>query len=177
MMNMKIRWICAAVLCAAASLAQAAPAGKASVEKLFEVQNFDKMMGDAAKAAATAVSAQQSMPGVPAGKRQKVQNIINRYMGDYMREVNDPSTRAEIRRVAVEGVQKVYTQEEVDAMIAFYGSPTGRSIMAKMPQYMEATMSPMISVMQSKIQAFQQKNGGKIQREINQAVCGKNICN
>lgn len=175
---MKTRLMCAAVLCVAAGLAQAAPASKASVEKLFDVQNFDKMMDDTAKTmpAAIAASVRQSMPDVPADKRQKVQSIINRYMSDYMREVNDKSTRAEIRRVAVEGVQKVYTQEEVDAMIAFYGSPVGRSITAKMPQYLEATMNPIMSVMQSKIQAFQQKNGGKMQREINQAVCGKNTC-
>ncbi len=176
---MKTRLMCAAVLCVAAGLAQAAPASKASVEKLFDVQNFDKMMDDTAKAmpAAAAASVQQSMPDVPADKRQKVQSIINRYMSDYMREVGGKSTRAEIRRVAVEGVQKVYTQEEVDAMIAFYGSPVGRSITAKMPQYLEATMNPMMNVMQSKMQAFQQKNGVKMQREINQAICGKNTCN
>lgn len=174
---MKTRLMCASVLCVAAGLAQAAPASKASVEKLFDVQNFDKMMDDPAKAMpASAALMQQSMPDVPADKRQKVQSIINRYMSDYMREVSEKSTRAEIRRVAVEGVQKVYTQEEVDAMIAFYGSPVGRSITAKMPQYIEATMTPMMDVMQSKMQAFQQKNGAKMQREINQAVCGKNTC-
>lgn len=175
---MKTRLMSAAVLCLAAGLVQAAPADKASVEKLFEVQNFDKMMDDTAKAmpAAVAASVQQTMPDVPADKRQKVQSIVNRYITGYMREVNDKNTRSEIRRVAVEGVQKVYTQEEVDAMIAFYGSPVGRSITAKMPQYLEATMTPMMNVMQSKMQAFQQKNGAKMQREINQAVCGKNTC-
>lgn len=173
---MKTRLICAAGLCLAAGLVQAAPASKASVEKLFDVQNFNKMMDDTAKAmpASVAASVQQSIPDIPADKRQKVQDIINRYVTDYMNTVIDKRTQAEIRRVAVEGVQKVYTQEEVDALIAFYGSPTGRSITVKMPQYLEATMMPIVNVMQRKTQAFQQKNGAKMQREINQAVCGKN---
>lgn len=172
------KYLWAAVLCMAAGLAQAAPASKASVEKLFEVQNFDKMMDDTAKAMPTAITAslQQTMPNMSAAKKEKVNAIISRYMSDFMQRASDKKIRDKIRAVAIEGAQKVYTQEEVDAMIDFYGSPVGRSINAKMPQYLEVTMAPIMQVMQTETQKFQQQEAIKMQREINRVICGKNTC-
>ncbi|OSI36513.1 hypothetical protein BV913_01480 [Neisseria dumasiana] len=172
------KYLWAAVLCLTAGLAQAAPASKASVEKLFEVQNFDKMMDDTAKAmpAAATASIQQFLPEVPAAKRKQVNEIINRYLTDFSKHLSNQEIRSEIRRVAIAGAQKVYTQEEVDALIDFSSSPVGRSINAKMPQYLEATMTPLMTVIQAETQKFQQQNGLKMQREINRVICGKNTC-
>ncbi len=39
--------------------------------------------------------------------------------------------------------RRLFTAEEIDAMIAFYGSEAGRAIMRKMPQAMELTMQEM----------------------------------
>lgn len=43
---------------------------------------------------------------------------------------------------------RLFTADEVEAMIAFYGSDAGRGIMRKMPQAMQITMEEMAPVMQ-----------------------------
>jgi uncharacterized protein len=42
---------------------------------------------------------------------------------------------------------KLFTAEEVDAMIGFYGSDTGKGIMRKMPQAMQLSMEEMQPIM------------------------------
>lgn len=51
--------------------------------------------------------------------------------------------------------RKLFTAEEIDAMIAFYGSQTGRSILRKMPQAMELAMQDMQPIMQTLIADMQ----------------------
>lgn len=47
--------------------------------------------------------------------------------------------------------RRLFTAEEIDAMIAFYGSETGRGIMRKMPQVMELGMQEMQPMLQTLI--------------------------
>ena len=61
---------------------------------------------------------------------------------------------------------RLFTAEEVEAMTAFYGSDTGRSIMRKMPQAMQLSMEEMQPIMQSMI-AEMQKN---IEADIEQSA-------
>lgn len=51
--------------------------------------------------------------------------------------------------------RKLFTAEEIDAMIAFYGSQTGRGILRKMPQAMELAMQDMQPIMQTLIADMQ----------------------
>lgn len=51
--------------------------------------------------------------------------------------------------------RRLFTAEEIDAMIAFYGSETGRGIMRKMPQVMELGMQEMQPMLQSYIAEMQ----------------------
>jgi uncharacterized protein len=50
---------------------------------------------------------------------------------------------------------RLFTAEEVDAMIAFYGSEAGRGIMRKMPQAMQLTMEEMQPMMAQMIAEMQ----------------------
>lgn len=155
----------------------AAPS-RASLEELFAVSDFDKVMDLSFQQMPAMVQPQiqGSLESLPAAKRAAVQGVIEKYLNLMAQEINTPAIRGEIRRSAVEGSAKVYTQGEVDALIKFYKTPEGRSVMAKMPQFMQATMTPMMQVMQPKMQAFQQKYQAQMVREINQAACGRNIC-
>ncbi|MBL8261579.1 MAG: DUF2059 domain-containing protein [Xanthomonadaceae bacterium] len=51
--------------------------------------------------------------------------------------------------------RKLFTADEIDAMIAFYGSETGRGILRKMPQAMELSMQEMQPIMQTLIADMQ----------------------
>ena len=48
--------------------------------------------------------------------------------------------------------RKLFTAEEIDAMIAFYGSETGRSILRKTPQTVEMAMQEMQPMLHSLVE-------------------------
>ncbi|ROV56266.1 DUF2059 domain-containing protein [Neisseria chenwenguii] len=177
---MKNKWILAAVMCAAVPGAWAAPASKVSVERLFEVQGFDKLMDDTNKKMPETMmdlpAIQSKLAGVPADKQTAVRKVVTRYLTESLQSMTDKKGRKELRDLSIAATQKVYTQEEVDALTKFYESPTGRSIMAKMPQYLDAIMQPMMAMMQKNMQAFRQQKEPAMNREINRIICGKDVC-
>lgn len=64
---------------------------------------------------------------------------------------------------------RLFTAEEVDAMIAFYGSDTGRSIMRKMPQAMQLSMEEMQPTLQSMIAEMQKSIESELQGDAEAA--------
>lgn len=54
-----------------------------------------------------------------------------------------------LREESIKAMVETFTAEELKAMIAFYGSDTGRSISAKTPDY-EAAITPALSSMMDK---------------------------
>ncbi|ASK27879.1 hypothetical protein BG910_09160 [Neisseria chenwenguii] len=167
-------------MCAAIPGAWAAPASKVSVERLFEVQGFDKLMDDTNKKMPETMmdlpAIQSKLAGVPADKQTAVRKVVTRYLTESLQSMTDKKGRKELRDLSIAATQKVYTQEEVDALTKFYESPTGRSIMAKMPQYLDAIMQPMMAMMQKNMQAFRQQKEPAMNREINRIICGKDVC-
>lgn len=157
--------------------AQQAPSA-ASLEALFDLQDFDRLISDSFRQmpAAAVAQAANSLTGVPAGRREAVEQVLQKYLTLMSDEINTPELRSQMRRAAMEGAGKVYTQGEVDALIAFYRTPEGRSVMDKMPKYMEATMLPLTQALSPKMHAAQQKYMPQMTKEINRAVCGKDKC-
>ena len=78
--------------------------------------------------------------------------------------------RAQFRKAGMDGIKTVYTQEEVDALIGFYGTEVGQSILDKMPRYLEATTNPMMTIVTEKYEKSNQNE--KLVREIHQIMCG-----
>lgn len=71
---------------------------------------------------------------------------------DSMRKILSWDTMSPIYRKVY---ARLFTAEEVEAMTAFYGSDTGRSIMRKMPQAMQLSMEEMQPIMQTLIAEMQ----------------------
>lgn len=150
----------------------------ASLEELFELQNFDKVLDDAFRQMPEAALAHTagSMQEVPADRRQAVNQVLQKYLTIMSNEFNTPQLRARLRSVSIEGAAKVYTQREVDALIRFYKTREGRSVMDKMPQYLQATTVPMMQVMSPQIESLLKKHAPQMNLELNRAVCGKDKC-
>lgn len=159
------------------SVVRQAPSAE-SLEELLTLQNFDQVLDDAFRQMPEAALAQTagSMQNVPADRRGAVNQVLQKYLTLMTNEFNTPQLRAELRRVSVEGASKVYTQREVDALIRFYKTREGRSVMEKMPQYMRATTVPMIQVMSPQIESLLKKYTPQMNVEINRALCGKDRC-
>lgn len=169
----------AAVLCVTAASVFAAEPTVKSLERLMEVQDFDKLLDDSFKQMSSGImnnpAVQKKLEGVPAAKQAAVRERMQQYFDEqFVKPFHNRTARAEIRRIAIDGMRKVYTQEEVDAMIQFYGSPVGKSIMAKMPKYMEVSMSSLSSVMAKHMNPDAE---AELDRDINKIICGKPQCN
>jgi uncharacterized protein len=82
---------------------------------------------------------------------------------------NDPKAAAIVRthfhyedykKVALSALIKNFTTKELDAMTAFYGSPEGRSVIAKYPNYLADVMPAITAqVQRAKAEAEAQRQG------------------
>lgn len=74
----------------------------------------------------------------------------------------------ELKRVMANLMCKHFTREEIEALAAFYGSPAGKSVMRKMPQYageflpyqmeiMKKTIAKIIEILQRRQQEIEKK--------------------
>ncbi|MCS4533128.1 DUF2059 domain-containing protein [Neisseria montereyensis] len=177
---MKNKLILAATLLLGATSVWAAEPSTESLERLMKVQQFDKIM-DASfqnipNTTLTDPRYQEAIQSVPANKRAAIKAKLDQYIRNQAAAINNAQTRADGRRIAIDGIRKIYTQEEVDAMIAFYGSPIGQSINAKMPQYMAVVMLSLPIVIERNLQQYDKQNQAKLNREINQIICGRDTC-
>lgn len=159
----------AAALLLAAACAFAAPAALAAepsdaqVDRLIEVMDMQRML-DEMFAQMDIVGKQMSerMLGDDATPEQRaaVQDAMARQYASMRKFMSWENVGPVYRKV----YRRLFTAEEIDAMIAFYGSEAGRGIMRKMPQAMELTMQEMqpmfetlVSDMRKEIEAAARK--------------------
>lgn len=167
-----------AMFACAAAFAQQPTVG--SLERLFEAQQFDKaldkMFQESEKAVLVTPAALNLLAAVPVEKRPQAEAVLRRYARQSVQVLNTAKNRAEFRKIAIDGARKVYTQEEVDALIGFYGTPVGQSVMDKMPQYFAATMEPLVKAVAQEQLKSGQKYAPQFDREMNRVLCGKDKC-
>ena len=113
---------------------------------------------------------QNFLKDAPADKRPQLEAALKNHANQIAAEINTPKVRAQLRKATMEGIKTVLTQEEVDALIGFYGTEVGQSILDKMPRYLEATMNPMMIILTEKYEKSNQNE--KLVREIQQIMCG-----
>ena len=166
--------VAALALCANAF---AAPHSDASLERLFEVQKMDALLYQSFQSMEGIVlsdpNVQKFLKDAPEDKRPQLEAVLKKYANQSIAEINTPQVRAQLRKATMEGIKTVLTQEEVDALIGFYGTEVGQSILDKMPRYLEATMNPTMNIIAEKYEKSNQNE--KLVREILQIMCsGKN---
>jgi uncharacterized protein len=108
------------------------PATDADVERYFEAAH----VRDTTQRTLAAMTAQMQQivhnqvldtPGLPAGAEQKIEKHLE-LMNKNMASVQD-----EMLKVMVAVYEKHYTKGDIDAMIAFYSSPTGQKMIQEQP--------------------------------------------
>ena len=155
----------------------AAPPSDASLERLFEVQRMDALLDQSLQRVEGIMLAnpniQNFLKDAPADKRPQLEAVLKKYANQSIAEINTPQVRTQLRKAALDGMKTVYTQEEVNALIGFYSTAVGQSIMDKTPRYLEATMKPMMNILAGKY--TQSNQSANLRREIRQIMCdGKN---
>ena len=155
----------------------AAPPGDKSLERLFEVQKMDALLDQSFQSMEGIVlsdpNVQKFLKDAPEDKRPQLEAVLKKYATQSIAEINTPQVRAQLRKAALDGTKTVLTQEEVNALIGFYSTAVGQSIMDKTPRYLEATMNPTMAIIADKYKKSNQN--ANLVREILQIMCsGKN---
>ena len=135
------KYLLGAALFLSAATAFAAPPSEESLERLMQVQHVDKMLDEMfAKVPALTIDMVQKqgmLDRVPADKRQAVKAATERYLENMAADIRSPAFTGRFKALFAAEAAKTYAQEEVDALIAFYSTPVGQSVLAKQPQFFE----------------------------------------
>lgn len=157
----------------------AAPPSDESLERLFEVQRMESMLDQSFQGlqhtqnfVLSEPNIQESLRNIPEEKRPQVVAILKKYAEQSVADINTPKVRAQMRKVALEEMKAFYTQEEVNALIDFYSTPIGQSVLDKTPRYVEATAKSMMPIVMKYAQANQGASA-KMIREIYQIMCDR----
>lgn len=100
----------------------------------------------------------------PAAK-QSLDTVNRIYRQAATAVMTSPQTAAELEALSVKAVREVYTQEEVDAMLAFYSSPAGRSVLQKTARYAEAVIPGLTDVIYRRWQEEIDRHRPLLERE------------
>lgn len=107
------------------------------------------------------------------------QSALQAVFKEFMREevlgaVEDPAWNQEAIAVWMEAVKQHYTQKEVDALIAFYSSTEGRSILEKQPLMINDYMQRLQPIVQKRTGALQQKVRTKLREKVDRIMQSPN---
>ena len=150
-------------LCAAASV-HAAPPSDQSINKMMSALQVEAMLSQALQqmdgniAKGMEQGLQQSIQGkeLTAAQKTAVENFKNKLSATMKEELS----LAKVKEIYVQVYRETLTQEEVDSILAFYGSPAGKAMVEKMPAAMEKAstlMQARIGPMAKKLQAMQEE--------------------
>ena len=155
----------ALALAMACTGALAAPASAESVEKLLVLGKSDKLV-DSMHVAMEGIM-RQAMQQAVGDKRltpeqqRAIETVPARYTAVMRTEMNWESIKPEMVRL----YQDVFTQEEVDALVAFYNTPAGQAMIDKMPVLMQRSMA----LGQARMQAVMPRMLRAIEQGLNDA--------
>jgi hypothetical protein len=119
--------------------AGAGAATRESVDTLFASMQMDKSWDASMLAMKDALGRQlahASADAQTAPDQQRLGDAMDRLWALMRTELGWPAVGAEISQIYAD----VFTQDEIDVMNAFYGSPAGRAVMSKAPALMGAMM-------------------------------------
>lgn len=131
-------------LLAAQSLAWAEPPSDRSLERLFEVtearqlsdsliRQFDAMLKPTFE---QALDAQKLTPE----QRRDADRFQTSYIAKMKVIMADELSWDRMKLISLQVYRETFTQEEIDHLITFYESPTGRAFVAKMPVVMQKSV-------------------------------------
>lgn len=144
------------------------PASEESVKQLLELAQAQKLI--------ESVMAQmdelmkQTIYQAAQGREipPKVQKEIDKRQAEVVGLMKELLDWKKLEPMYVRIYQKTFSQQEVDGMIAFYKTPAGQAVVAKMPAAMQNTMNEiqqMMGPVMEKLQRMQQDVGAEMKAE------------
>lgn len=107
-----------------------------------------------------------SDPSLTDDQRQKALQAFDDYAENLIKTLDTPATQAELKKSYISAARKHFTQAEVDAQIAFYGSEAGKSVMAKSDGVINDYLKTVVPTGISRIESYQKANLTPMQDNI-----------
>ena len=139
-----------------ASPSPSATPTEASIKQLLEVAQSHKLVDSVMLEMENLM--QQTIAQVTKGQTipAKVQKDIDKRRDELVVMMKGLLDWKKLEPIYVRIYQKTFTQQEVDGMIAFYKTPAGQAVIAKMPGAMQATIDEIQGLMGPAMQKLQQ---------------------
>ncbi|MFC0820658.1 DUF2059 domain-containing protein [Moraxella marmotae] len=164
---MKIKSMMMAVLLSAELLAGAAHASMpsdASIERYMQLMNFEQDFAESFAFGFTQPAKvglfdyiKKQYPDATAEQLTQMDKAADKVFGDRARQIaNHPKVRNMVHQQIADVIKRNYTQEEIDALNDFYGTPVGQSTVKKSMQVYQDFTKEVIAkfvLMESEIQA------------------------
>ncbi|OWP24343.1 hypothetical protein CA838_09960 [Eikenella corrodens] len=143
-----------------------------SLNRLIELQNLPAQLRTAVPAA-TDFSNQEinrqinSNTRLSPEQRAALQRASEQYVSGMNREVfQSEELLNQMREISRDAMRQTYTQEEVDAMIAFYHTPAGQSVLNKQGDLTKTMMPPMMRLISQRYEQVSQRLTPQFRREV-----------
>ena len=159
-------------LCAGAF---AAPPRDASLERWQDTQNFDR---DIEKNMINGFNAgfkpyaDKALAEMPEEKKDQAAKAFNRYRENVLKDLITPEAKQAVRNTLLKNAREIYTQEEIDGMIAFYSSPVGQAVVAKNPHLIKKSMSEIAVSQTALAEKIAQNHLPEFTEELRHIICG-----
>ena len=171
-MKRKICSCVAALALLAAAPAWAEPASAESVQKMMRVMKVESQY-DSALGSTLQMMRDQMVNSIPkhanisAEQRAQIEAVIQNAWQKYQeRLAGDAELRKTVFASFQQLAQKHYTQQEVDALIGFYDSPLGQSILDKQGMIIGEFTQSVPAILDTRIQSMTRE----IMREMNAEI-------
>ena len=171
-MKRKICSCVAALALLAAAPAWAEPASAESVQKMMRVMKFESQY-DSALCSTLQMMRDQMVNSIPkhanisTEQRAQIEAVIQNAWQKYQEQLTGD---AELRKTVLTSfqqlAQKHYTQQELDALIGFYDSPLGQSILDKQGMMIGEFTQSVPAILDTRIQSMTRE----IMREMNAEI-------
>lgn len=156
------------------SLAFAAPSEQ-SLAKLAQVMPYESLffetvitpIGEERTALAYSLSNDTTLSDT---QRKDALKAFDDYAQKYIALFDNPATKSTLKKSYTDAARKHFSQDEVDAQIAFYGSEQGKRALEKSNQVYDEYMQTLAKDLQGKIESYQKANLTKMQDKVKQIL-------
>lgn len=153
--------ICSFLIVACALMTQAATPSDSSVNELMRSMQLETLLNQALKqmdegmAKGMEQGLQKSIQGKELSEAQKA--AVEKFHAKFDQTVKEELSYAKVKDIYLQSYKETFTQEEVDAITAFYKSSAGKAVTEKYPAAMQkanALMQSRISPLTVKLQSM-----------------------
>jgi uncharacterized protein len=109
---------------------------RALVEDLLQTMRVDQMMKPLFGQMRSLMEQQFARMGAP----EEMKPILNRYIGKLVNLMEQTMSWQTLKKDLIDIYMRVYSEDEMKGMLAFYKSPIGQSVLDKMPAVMQQSM-------------------------------------